>query len=240
MDRRTAIKTSLWALTGAAVSGAALKTSDAAQCKAMPPQTEGPFYPTSEPKEKDNDLTRVKGKKRRATGQMIYLYGRVVDETCRRVERAVVEIWQACHTGRYNHERDPNPAAIDPNFQYWGRCVTDKQGRYAFKSIIPGAYPATSKWMRPPHIHFKVSRRGYHDVTSQLYFAGNPLNGKDLILQNLAPAERTQVIVNFKKAGKRFRASGIRDFSRIEANARVGSCDLPIRSVISSYGDYGK
>lgn len=51
--------------------------------------------------------------------------------------------------------------------------------------------------MRPPHIHFKVSRRGYHELTTQMYFAGHALNEKDAILQELPAAERGKVVVAF-------------------------------------------
>ncbi|GIS84434.1 MAG: hypothetical protein CM1200mP16_07340 [Nitrospina sp.] len=51
------------------------------------------------------------------------------------VEGALVEIWQACSTGKYNHPSDSNKARLDPNFQYWGKAVTNEKGLYAFKTI---------------------------------------------------------------------------------------------------------
>ena len=41
---------------------------------------------------------------------------------------------------------------------------------------LPAAYGVRENWQRPPHIHYKVYRRGFEDLTTQLYFAGDPLN----------------------------------------------------------------
>ncbi|TNF31830.1 MAG: hypothetical protein EP319_01075 [Deltaproteobacteria bacterium] len=181
-------------------SGAALTSSKvlAQSCGLTPEQTEGPFYPIQDQDDKNNDLTRVKGKIMSATGQIAILNGIVQDDMCRPVKGAMVEIWQACHTGKYNHPSDPNPAKLDPNFQYWGQAITNEKGEYSFKTIVPGAYPADNTWIRPPHIHFKVHLRGYEELTSQLYWKGHPLNKKDRILQSLPKEERDRVIVDFK------------------------------------------
>lgn len=187
-------------------------------CLITPAQTEGPFYPVKDQKDKDNDLTLVKGGIVRAKGDIVYIEGLVVDEKCVPVPKAVVEIWQACVSGRYNHPGDPNTAPLDPNFQYWGRAVTDGNGRYDFKTIIPGAYPASETWMRPPHIHYKVHAFGFKELTTQLYFAGNPLNDTDEILLALKKEERERVIIPLEDAGV---AS--------EPGARRGRFDLTVR-----------
>ena len=81
----------------------------------------------------------------------------------------------------------------DP-YEFTYRDTTDANGRYAFKTIRPGAYPAEDDWWRPPHIHFKVARRGYRELTTQMYFEGEALNDVDRIVQNLPEAERVSVI----------------------------------------------
>lgn len=164
-----------------------------------PAQVEGPFYPISDQLDKDNDLTFVKNRNQQALGEVIFLSGVVKDQNCNIVPGALVEIWQAGHNGKYSHPGDPNPNPIDPNFQYWGRCLTNQKGEYTFKTILPGEYPATSTWSRPPHIHFKVHLRGFEELTTQMYFAGHSLNVKDRILQSLSLEERRKVIVDFKK-----------------------------------------
>lgn len=167
-----------------------------------PAQTEGPFYPISDQLDSDNDLTYVKDNTKAAIGDQIFIAGVVTDGDCQPVPNALVEIWQACHTGRYNHPADPNPAEIDPDFQYFGRSVTNAKGEYMFKTIRPGAYPASANWMRPAHIHVKVHVLGYEELTTQMYFSDDPLNAQDLILLNLPAAERKSVIVDFSKETK--------------------------------------
>ncbi len=143
------------------------------------------------------DLTHVAGSSQKAIGTVVWVEGTVRDISCAPIEGALVEIWQACASGRYNHPNDPNTAPLDPNFQYWGRALSDKEGFYRFKTIIPGAYPADVDWVRPPHIHFRVLKRGYHELITQMYFAGEALNQKDRILQSLAPTDQSPAIVQF-------------------------------------------
>jgi protocatechuate 3,4-dioxygenase beta subunit len=198
LSRRHLLKKSL---IGAGAVAAVPTTVKAAlqSCGLTPAQTEGPFYPINEQADKDNDLTWVKGKNKQASGSVVILKGVVQDDQCRPVKNALVEIWQACASGKYNHPGDPNTAALDPNFQYWGRSVTNDKGEYSFTTIVPGHYPATNSWMRPAHIHMKVHRRGYEELTTQVYFKGDRYNNGDRILQSLSPAERRSVIVDFKK-----------------------------------------
>ena len=158
---------------GGTAAGAAMLLSPfskalAETCGITPAQTAGPFYPGANQFGTDNDLTVIPGGRVRAVGQVVYIKGRVVDQNCRPLEGANVEIWQACHTGKYNNHKDPNPAALDPNFKYWAETFTDKKGDYVFKTIIPGAYPADTDWVRPPHIHYKISRLGYRDLITQM------------------------------------------------------------------------
>lgn len=199
MDRRKLLSSTLAAGAGLALAGVAKADETLKACGLTPAQTEGPFYPISDQLDKNTDLTFVEGRRGRAVGEVVFLKGVVQDEFCRPVKGALVEIWQACHTGKYNHPSDPNPAKLDPNFQYWGQTITNDKGEYLFKTIIPGAYPATPTWERPPHIHFKVNLRGFNELTSQLYFKGHPLNRTDRILRSLSAEERERVIVDFVK-----------------------------------------
>ena len=164
-----------------------------------PPQTEGPFFPVGNILESDADMTKVAGGNGKAIGQEIVVVGRVLDVSGKPLPNAKIDVWQACHTGRYQHPGDPNTAvALDPKFQYYCALRTDKLGRYRFRTIKPGAYPATRSWMRPPHIHLKVSRSGYQDLTTQMYFDGDSLNRKDSILQAIPAAQRELVLVKFQ------------------------------------------
>ena len=182
-----------------------------------PRQTGGPFYPTKRG-ESDADLTQLQGRSARARGEIISVRGRVLDEDEKPVADAVVEVWQANTHGRYDHERDSgNPRPLDPNFQGRAELVTNARGEYSFKTIKPGSYPAGDSWMRPPHIHFKVSRRGFHEVTTQMYFAADPLNEKDGIRNALSPEERESVTVRFEDSA--------------DHGAKLGQFDITLRRV---------
>jgi protocatechuate 3,4-dioxygenase beta subunit len=178
-------------LLGASVARAA------ESCGLTPAQTEGPFYPVADQADKDTDLTKVAGHAETAKGQRVRIVGTVKTADCTPIAGAMVEIWQACHTGKYNHPEDPNEAELDEHFQYWGRTTTDANGNYSFVTIKPGAYQATADWVRPPHIHYKIAAPGYRSLTTQLYFDGDPLNAKDRILRSLPAAVRSLVISKF-------------------------------------------
>jgi protocatechuate 3,4-dioxygenase beta subunit len=188
---------------GAGVAGTIAMSSSiskamAASCGLTPAQTPGPFFPGEGEFHLDNDLTTLPGALRQAEGQLIYVLGKILDERCNPIAGATVEIWQACKSGRYNNPNDTNPAALDPDFKYWGEASTNAQGEYSFKTIKPGAYPADTNWVRPPHIHFKVSRLGYHDLITQMYFQGETLNEQDAIFEAIPVAQRASVIVDFE------------------------------------------
>lgn len=218
-DRRNFLKLGIGVSAGTLMMGGIIPKALAETCGLTPPQTPGPFYPGEQNFTAENDLTRGPNGQR-ALGRVIYIQGTVTDQNCRPLEGANVEIWQACESGRYQNSRDPNPAPLDPNFRYWGETFTAADGTYFFKTIIPGAYPAGEGWVRPPHIHVRVSKLGHKELVTQMYFKGDPLNDTDLILQDLAPAEREKVIVEFKPAPAGF-----------EPGSLVGSFALSVASV---------
>jgi len=198
ISRRKLIKLGFGAAVGAMGSklfGRELNNSD---CIPTPKETSGPFYPTRDQPDKDVDLTLVEGSSGRAEGEIIHVNGQVLDDNCDPVAGALVEIWQANKWGRYHHESDPNPAPLDPNFQGWGQVVTDEEGKYSFKTIFPGAYPVSPEWTRTPHIHFKVSKRGYHELVTQMYFEGQELNKTDRLILAMQKGESNKLIVELE------------------------------------------
>lgn len=185
-----------------------------------PAQPEGPFHPVN----RDNDLTRLTPNSPQARGQVLYLGGDVVDESGRTVSGAMIEVWQAAANGRYNHPTDPNPQPIDPNFQYWARLQTDSAGRYRFKTVKPGAYPNDPTWTRPSHIHIRVMRHGFHELTTQMYFEPEneeerQLLEKDLLLAQVPVADRPKLIVALKPGPSGSEANSKQGVFRIELRA---------------------
>lgn len=140
---------------GFTLSGA-VGSAFAQSLRRTPSEILGPFYPVLRSVEKTADLTALPGKPGRAAGQVIYVMGRVMNVQAQPVKGAKVELWQANAHGRYTHPSDTNPAPLDPNFEGFAIQDTDAEGRYRFKTVKPGAYPAAGNWMRPPHLHFEV------------------------------------------------------------------------------------
>ena len=182
-------------------------------CIRTPSETSGPFYPLTYPLDNDNDLTFFKNKSEKAQGDIIFIKGVVQDEKCRPIPGAQVEIWQACSTGKYNHPGDRNSAKLDPNFQYWGKAISNDKGEYGFKTIKPGSYPISWFWTRPPHIHFMVSSRNFHPFTTQMYFAGEPLNSKDRLLGDHPKEDQERCIIPFQETN----------------SIRIGKLDLTLK-----------
>ena len=146
-------------------------------------EIEGPFYPVVAQKDKDFDLTKIEGQQGVAKGKIIMVQGRILDTDGSAIENATIDLWQANSAGRYRHPHDANQAPLDSNFQGWAIVFSGKNGVFRFKTIYPGSYPASATWTRPPHIHFKVSKNGYIEIVTQMYFPGHELNNTDRLLQ---------------------------------------------------------
>ncbi len=180
----------------------------------------------------DNDLTFVKGKPGKAKGQVIYLRGQVKGTRVMTekdfsmgeevLPGATIILWQCSQSGRYNHKGDgpnfsfkhPDTGEMvhrthDENFQYWGRALTDEDGRYWFKTIVPGFYPIYGGF-RTAHLHMMISAPGYPQLVTQAYFRGKDienigviedLNAKDFVLhdEKNTPEQRERLVVEYKK-----------------------------------------
>ena len=136
----------------------------------------------------DNDLTKNFNKHNEPIGERILVYGKLLDENSKPIPNSLIEIWQANSGGKYRHSGDTYKAPLDPNFGGWGRCLTDENGNYYFKTIKPGAYPwpnGGNNW-RPAHIHFSIFGLSFlQRLVTQMYFEGDPLIAKCPIAQSI-------------------------------------------------------
>lgn len=171
------------------VSQFANPTTD--ECKTTPILEIGPYAVLKYRKQADHDidLTQINGKSTVAIGQIINVFGKVTDKNCNPLKHAVVEIWSANHYGKYHHEYDYSERKDDPNFQGWGQAITNDKGEYRFKTILPGPYNNRTR-----HIHFKVSKKEFHELTTQLFFDGEERNKTDFVLNNL-PHDEQQLVI---------------------------------------------
>jgi protocatechuate 3,4-dioxygenase beta subunit len=70
---------------------------------------------------------------------------------CALISGATIELWLAGPDGVYD---DDHRATI----------ITDQQGAYRFESSVPPPY-----YGRPPHIHLRVSAKGFRTLVTQHY-----------------------------------------------------------------------
>ncbi|SFV16485.1 protocatechuate 3,4-dioxygenase subunit beta [Pseudoduganella namucuonensis] len=132
-------------------------------------------------------------------GEKIVVTGRVLDEDGKPVRNSLLEIWQCNAAGRYRHKKDQHDAPLDPNFNGWGKMLTDDDGRYRFVTIKPGPYPWGNhdKAWRPAHIHFSLFGNVYAQrLVTQMYFPSDPLFDYDPIFQSIPDLAARQRLVS--------------------------------------------
>jgi protocatechuate 3,4-dioxygenase, beta subunit len=183
----------------AVASATLLATSSRLVVAALPQtprQTPGPFYPKTLPLDSDNDLARIAGHAKDASGTITHVFGRLLDTDGKPIPGAKIEIWQCDAHGRYHHVDDGNAAPLDPDFQGYGTTVSAPDGGYRFRTIRPVPYPG-----RTPHIHFTVTTPRGQRLVTQMYVAGEGLNERDSVLSQIRdPAARAAVTVALNPA----------------------------------------
>ena len=188
-SRRTLLQHAALGL-GAGLTVAPLHAAD---LMLTPRQSMGPFYPRELPLDADNDLVSVAGRDGLAMGDITNVLGTLRDPDGNPIAGAGIEIWQCDAYGRYHHPQDRRAVPLDPNFQGYGRTITDNAGRYRFRTIKPVAYPG-----RAPHIHYAVKAPSGTRLITQLYVAGEPGNNRDGLLRGIRdPGKRDLLIRPF-------------------------------------------
>jgi protocatechuate 3,4-dioxygenase beta subunit len=126
-------------------------------------ETEGPFFKPRSPR---RDNLREPG----VTGQPVELSGLVLTRSCRPVPGALVDLWQADDSGVYDNK----------GFRLRGHVFTDNEGRYAFRTIVPGLYPGRTR-----HYHVKIQAPGEGStLTTQFYFPDEKRNRADSLFRS--------------------------------------------------------
>ncbi len=114
----------------------------------------GPFYKKSAPQ---TASLRAPGD----AGMPLSVSGQVFDVRGEIVPLAKIEVWQTDHLGHYDLD----------GYRYRATLVGDSAGKYFFESVIPGHYPDRVC----QHIHYLVTALGHKPITTQLYFATDPV-----------------------------------------------------------------
>jgi len=159
--------------------------------KQTPSQTVGPFYSIGLTRKPMNVMATDA-----TQGQQIRIEGQVFDGDGVAIPDVMVEIWQANTYGRYNHPDDKQEKPLDPTFTGWGRSGTDEKCFYTFETVKPGLVPGNDRLVQAPHINVVVFARGMlvHAYT-RLYFADEPANASDPVLNSIKNKKRRQTLI---------------------------------------------
>jgi catechol 1,2-dioxygenase len=144
-----------------------------------PRTIEGPLYVAGAPE--SVGFARLDDGTEADKGEVLFLQGTVFDQDGKPLPGAKVEVWHANLTGNYSFfDQTQSP------FNLRRTIVTDEQGRYQFRSIIPVGYgcppDGTTQQLlnllgrhgqRPAHIHFFVSAPDHRKLTTQINIDGD-------------------------------------------------------------------
>ncbi len=154
-------------------------------CEPTADNIEGPFYKPGAPH-------RAVLASKDESGERLVIGGAVVGMACNAIANATLDVWQADARGGYDND----------GWGLRGQLVTDANGRFQISSIMPGRY-LNGRRYRPTHVHVKLRAEGYRELTTQLYFAGDPYNkGDDFIVSSLIMAHKK--VGDTRRAGFQF------------------------------------
>jgi catechol 1,2-dioxygenase len=144
-----------------------------------PRTIEGPLYVAGAPVAKG--FARLDDGTEEKDGEPLFMQGTVYGADGKPVPNAQVEVWHANLKGNYS-----TFDKTQPPFNLRRTIITDENGRYQFRSIVPSGYgcpPGGSTQClldmlgrhgrRPAHIHFFVTAAGNRKLTTQINIDGD-------------------------------------------------------------------
>jgi catechol 1,2-dioxygenase len=192
--------------------------ADEAEAKAgleggTPRTIEGPLYVAGAPE--SVGFARLDDGSEADRGEVLFMQGTVYGADGQPLRGAKVEVWHANLLGNYSFFDQ-----TQSHFNLRRSIVTDDNGRYQFRSIVPMGYGcppngSTQKLLdqlgrhgrRPAHIHFFVSADGHRKLTTQINIDGDEYLWDDFAFasrEGLVPAV-TKVTDPAAIAGKHLR-----------------------------------
>jgi catechol 1,2-dioxygenase len=154
------------------------KDAQAGLTGGTPRTIEGPLYVAGAPLGEGE--VRMDDGSELDSATVMFLEGVVRDTQGAPVAGAVVDLWHANTQGNYSYF---DKSQSDYNLRR--RIVTDSEGRYRARSIVPCGYGCAPDGptqecldllgrhgQRPAHIHFFISAPGHRHLTTQINLAG--------------------------------------------------------------------
>lgn len=166
------------------------------ECTPTEEHAEGPYYRPDAPETTDLYPSG-------STGKVLWFTGTIRDSTCRPVTDALMEVWQADDSGRYDND-DPEQPPPPDYYRCRARMRCDEHGRFGFRTVWPSNYtvPGDGGFTRVKHIHFKVFAARYQPLTTEItllpddYTQEDPLYDPRLAIQ---PVPRASTAANLQK-----------------------------------------
>jgi hydroxyquinol 1,2-dioxygenase len=124
-------------------------------------------------------------------GEVMFVQSRVTDLAGKPLAGAEIDVWHADDDGFYDSQK-ADYATQGPSLR--ARFVTDADGRFSFRTILPCSYPiptdgpvgdlitATQRHpMRPAHVHFLVKAEGYEPLITHVFLDGDQYLRSDVV-----------------------------------------------------------
>jgi hydroxyquinol 1,2-dioxygenase len=125
------------------------------------------------------------------TGERMFVQSRVTDLEGKPLAGVPVDVWHADDDGYYDSQR-PTYETTGPSSR--GRFITDKDGRFFFRTILPCSYPIPTDGpvgemilqtrrhpMRPAHVHFLVDAPGHEPLITHVFVEGDKYLDSDVV-----------------------------------------------------------
>ena len=137
-------------------------------------------------------------------GERMFVQSRVTDLDGKPLPGVPVDVWHADDDGFYDSQK-PTYATHGPSSR--ARFITDDDGRFFFRSILPCSYPipvdgpvgemiqyTRRPALRPAHVHFLVAAPGYEPLVTHVFIGGDPNIDRDVVF-----GVKDELIANIEK-----------------------------------------
>jgi protocatechuate 3,4-dioxygenase beta subunit len=124
-------------------------------------------------------------------GERMFVQSRVTDLKGKPLAGVPVDIWHADDDGYYDSQK-PDYETAGPSSR--ARFITDSDGRFFFRTILPCSYPIPTDGpvgemiiqvrrhaMRPAHVHFLVNAPGYEPLITHVFMDGDKYLDSDVV-----------------------------------------------------------
>jgi hydroxyquinol 1,2-dioxygenase len=124
-------------------------------------------------------------------GERMFVRGRVTDLAGNPLAGVPVDVWHADDDGYYDSQK-PSYETEGPSSR--ARFVTDADGRFFFRTILPCSYPIPTDGpvgemilqtrrhpMRPAHVHFLVDAPGHEPLITHVFIDGDKYLDSDVV-----------------------------------------------------------